>query len=186
MGSVEGGRADLEDGVDAVVVDVGRSEECDTRVAVVVVVAVDVGAAVGASAFEVGEEVGVVGGVLEGLELGLGVGIVVADVGATEGAADAELVEDIGDVVAGGDGAAIGVEGELASADGLFTAGLPDEARGDLAGLGVREGPADDVAAEDVEEDEKVVIGPSGRPAQQVTSHDQVWFGAVASSSGRL
>jgi hypothetical protein len=148
----------------------------------VVVVVVDVGAAVGAGSVVTGEEIGVVGGVLEGLELGLRVGIVVADVRSAERAADAELAEYIGDVVAGGDGAAIGVEGQLAGDDGLLAAGLSDEARGDLTGLDVGEGPADDVAAEDVEEDEEVVIGACSR----VTSHDQVWFGAVASSSGRL
>ena len=62
--------------------------------------------------------------------------------------------------------------------------GLLDQRLGELSGLAVLDGPADDVAAEHVENDVEVVLRPLRRALQLVTSQDHSSFGRSASSSG--
>ncbi len=62
--------------------------------------------------------------------------------------------------------AAVGVERELPGLDALAAARLVDELAGEGRALLVRDHPADDVAAEDVEDDVQVEVGPLLRPEQ--------------------
>ena len=67
------------------VVDVGGGVQAEAAVAVVVVVPGEELLAVGSGGLDRGEAAGEAGPVLEGLELGFGVGVVVADVRAGSG-----------------------------------------------------------------------------------------------------
>jgi hypothetical protein len=101
------------------------------------------------------------GAVLEGLEVRLAVGVVVGHVGAAVAAGDAEIDEELGDGFGGHRRAPVGVQGELVTRDALADERVGDERLGELAGLGGRHHPADDVTAEDVDDHDQLVIGPA-------------------------
>ena len=63
-------------------------------------------------------------------------------------------------------GATVGVDDELAWRDVLPRAAFGDEVPGERTRLPLRDQPAHDVAAEDVEQDVEVVVGPRRRPEQ--------------------
>ena len=98
--------------------------------------------------------------VLEGLELGLGKGVVVTDLGPAERLSESQIGEQLSRALGGHRGAPIAVQGEHLRFDVVLAAGLLDEATGEIGVLAGREHPADDVAAEDVEQDVEVVVAP--------------------------
>ena len=57
-------------------------------------------------------------------------------------------------------GAAVGMKGELVALDALALTGLANQLLGETGGLSMRDHPADDLSAEDVENHVEVVIGP--------------------------
>jgi hypothetical protein len=82
--------------------------------------------------------------------------------------------------------AAVGVHRELLAHDALLLAARGDELLRGRRRFTLGHLPADDVAAEDVEDDVKRVVGALRRPGSFVVSHDHTWFGAVAISCGFL
>ena len=58
------------------------------------------------------------------------------------------------------------MEGELAGAIAVLGAGLGDQVLGQRGALAGCDHPADDITAEDVEDDVEVEVGPLGRTAQ--------------------
>ena len=107
------------------------------------------------------------GPVLERLELRLAVGVVGGGVGPVVGLGDAEVGEQEGDGLGGHRAAAVGVHGQRARLDLLLLAGLGDQVLGDVGVLAVLDGPADGVAAEDVEDHVEVEVRPF-RGAEQL------------------
>ena len=97
---VECGLACRRDLGDAAVEDVGRGEQGQARVVMVVVVPAEEVAEPGAAMERRVEAAGVVGLVLEGLELGLAVRVVVGDARAAKAARGAERIEELGERVA--------------------------------------------------------------------------------------
>src|ERR1700682_6353132 len=84
-------------------------------------------------------------------EVLLYVWVVVTYVGAAVGAGDAEVLEELGDGFGGHRRAPVGVEGELVAFDAVPGERVGDEGLGDRRVLGFGDGPAHDVAAEDVD-----------------------------------
>src|SRR5438046_1681035 len=80
------------------------------------------------------------------------------------GLGDAEMAEKLSNPDRMHGRSAVGVQGELTRIDALLGAGLGDQALGQRGGLGVCDKPADDVAAEDVEDDVEVEVVPLGGP----------------------
>ena len=58
------------------------------------------------------------------------------------------------------------MDGELAGLDILFAAGFLDELLGQFRAFAGRDHPAGDVAAEDIEDDVEIEVGPLGRTQQ--------------------
>jgi hypothetical protein len=76
---------------------------------------------------------------------------------------DAEVGQEEGDRLAGHRAAAVGVHGQRARLDLLLVCDLRDQLACDVGALAVLDGPADGVAAEDVEDHVEVVLGPLRR-----------------------
>ena len=89
--------------------------------------------------------------------------------------------------------AAVGVEGQLTGRDGVLFDGVIEQCLEQAGALGIGDAPADDPAAEDIENDVEIEVGPFRRSRQlrdlppaalPEGPHDQTWLGASASSSG--
>ncbi len=92
------------------------------------------------------------------LKFRLGVGVVVGHVGPAVAAGDAEVDEELGDRFGGHRRSPVGVQGELIVVDLLAGEGVGDERLGEFTGLGGRHHPPDDVAGEDVDDHEQLVV----------------------------
>ena len=112
------------------------------------------------------KRVGEVGPVLHGLELRLRERVVVGDVGPAVALGDVQIDQQGGHRLGAHAGAAIGVQGERAGLDVVAGHGLGDQLLGQLGALALGDHPADDVAAEDVEDHVEVEAGPLGRPLE--------------------
>jgi len=86
--------------------------------------------------------------------------------GAAVGLGDAEVGQQLGDDLGFHGRAAVGVERQLVCDDLLFGVRLGDQAFGQGGRLLGGDHPADDVAAEDVQDDVQIVVGPLGRPLE--------------------
>jgi hypothetical protein len=124
--------------------------------------------------------------VLERLELRLGERVVIRDVRPRVALRDAEVRVQMRDHFRGPRRPAVRVDGQLTRRDSLALAGFFDELRRKRRALPVGDHPADNVAAEDVEEDVQVEVRPLRWAEQLRMSHLHTWFGGVASSSGFL
>ena len=119
----------------------------------------------GAAVLDAAEAIRELGPVLQSPELAFRIRVVVGNVGAAVGLGDAEVGHQKGDGFGGHGRAAVGMNVELAGLDFLF---LQVSAMSCLASSGlsrVGHHPADDVAAEDVEDDVEIEVGPLGRTA---------------------
>jgi hypothetical protein len=85
-------------------------------------------------------------------------GLSLAHVGAAVAAGHAEIDEELGDGLGRHRRAPIGVEGELVTGDTVAGERVGDERFGEFAGLGGGDHPPDDVAAEDVDDHEQLVV----------------------------
>ncbi len=101
----------------------------------------------GAGVLDRTESVGEGGAVLEGRELALAVWVVVADVRAGVRLGDAEVGQELGDLLGGHRGTAVGVDGQLVTGDVLLGDGLVQQPLGKCCGLSFGDHPADRVAA---------------------------------------
>ncbi len=138
----------------------GRCHETDSRVAVFEVVVVEEVAAEQASILDGAETTRELGAILQRLELRLGVGIVVRDVRSRVSLGNAEVGQKQGDGLASHRAATIRVDGELAWFDALLATALDDETTSELGTFSVSQHPTRDVAGEDVQDHEEVVVGP--------------------------
>jgi len=91
------------------------------------------------------------------------VGVVVGHVRAAVAARDPEVDEQLRDGRGRHAGAAVGVQAGWCAVD---VAGDLDEVLGDIAVLAGRDGPPDEVAAVDVQDDVEVVVDPTVRAAE--------------------
>ena len=82
------------------------------------------------------------------------------------GFGDAQIGQQEGDWLGGHGEAAVGVNGELSRLDVLLLASVFEEPLGQFGALARRDHPADDVAAEDIEDDVQVEAGQLGRAEQ--------------------
>jgi hypothetical protein len=94
--------------------------------------------------------------------MGFGEGVVVGDVRARVGLGDAEIGEEQRDGLGGHRRVAVGVDRELRGEDPLPLARGADQLLGERGGLLRGNHPADDVAAEDVEDHVQVEVRPLG------------------------
>src|ERR1041385_2427907 len=120
----------------------------------------------GATVLDAAEAVWEVGPVLQGSELAFGIRVVVGDVGPAVSLGDAQVGHEKGDRLGGHDPAAVGVNVELASGNLMLADGFVDEPRGQFGALAGSHHPTGDVAAEDVEDDVEIKVGPFDRPQQ--------------------
>jgi len=162
----------------------GRRHHPDAEVPMFVVVPAEEPLAVCACILDAAEAPGEVGTVLQGLELRLGERVVVGDVRPAVGLGDLQIDQQRGDGLRAHAGAAIGVQRQGVRGDVVLGDGVGDQLLGELGGLARSDRPADDVAAEDVEDHVEVEAGPLGRPLQLRDVPRPTMFGAVASSSG--
>ena len=95
-----------------------------------------------------------------------GVRVIVGNVRATVRLGDIEIYQQRGHWLGPHAGAAIGVQCEATGSDVLFGNGVGDQLLGQLSGLAMGDHPADDVAAEDIEDYVQMKAGPLPRPAQ--------------------
>jgi len=158
VGGVEGGGPLPADLLGGAVVHRGRGVQADPGVAVHVVVVLEERRAERSGVLDRAEAAGEVRAVLERLELRLGVGVVVRHVRTAVAAGDTQIDEQLGDRLGGHRGAPVGVQGELVGFDAVAGEGVGDEGLGQLPGLGGRHHPADDVAAEDVDDHVELVV----------------------------
>ena len=89
-------------------------------------------------------------------------GVVVADAGPAERSGDAQFGEQLRGTLAGDGGAAVGVQREGIGFDALVEAGLFDEMGGQGGGFAFGEHPADDIAAEQIQQDVLECPGDGG------------------------
>src|SRR5208282_6544648 len=104
--------------------------------------------------------------VLQGAKLAFRIRIVIGDMRAAVCFGDTQISQQEGYRLGTHRGAAIGMQRELAGPDVLFRAALLDQPLGQLCTLAMRNHPAGDVAAEDIEDHVEVEVGPFGRPQQ--------------------
>jgi len=83
-------------------------------------------------------------------------------VGSAVGLGDAQIREEEGHRLRGHGRAPVGMNGELPRPNGLFATGFLDEALGQGCRFPVSNHPADHIAAEDIQNDVEVIIGPLG------------------------
>src|SRR5664279_2254537 len=112
------------------------------------------------------ETIGKLRSVLKGFELTFRVGIVIRDMRPTVRLGDSQICQQKSHRLGGHRGSAIGVEVELAGHDELLVAGVADQALGELGAFAIGYHPADDIAAEDVQDHVEIEIGPLHRPQQ--------------------
>jgi hypothetical protein len=82
------------------------------------------------------------------------------------GLGDTQVGQQKGDRFGSHRGTTIGVKGELVLHDPLFLAGVLDEALGEFRTLAWGHHPADDITAEDIQDDVEVEVRPFGRSEQ--------------------
>ena len=151
VGSFKDGRALGALGLGESIVDIVGREEADAGVVVLGVVPGEEVPTVGAGVFVGAKAVGEIRAVLHGLEMPLGERIVVGNVGARMALGDAQVSHQEGHRLRGHGRATVSMQGELAGVDVVAPAGLLDEGVGNRSTLAAGEGPAHDVAAEDVD-----------------------------------
>ena len=153
IGGVEDLLALGDDDRGAAVMKGGRGEEADAGMVVLFVVPVKEWLAEGPGVLERTKAIGETRPVLQSAKLAFGIGVVVGDVGAAVGLGDAEVAEEEGHGFGGHGGAIIGVDLQLAGPDLLLAAGSFEQRFGELSAFAMGDHPANDITAEDVEDD---------------------------------
>jgi len=93
------------------------------------------------------------------------IGVVVRNIWSAVSLGEAQVGQK-GDWLGSHDPAAVRMDVELAGGDLVFANGLLDELLGQFGGFPMGDHPAGDVAAEDVEDDIEIEVGPLGRTQQ--------------------
>ena len=144
----------------------GGRHHADAGVAMLVVVPGEKRLAEGAAVLDAAEAIRKLGAVLHGAELAFRIRIVVGSIGPAVGLGDAQIGQQKGHRLGAHGRAAVGVDGELAGGMLCFSQVSSMSLLGQFGAFARRHHPADDVAAEDVEDDVEVEVGPLGRAAQ--------------------
>ena len=119
-----------------------------------------------AAVLDAAEAVGKIRPVLQGAELAFRIGVVVGDVRAAVGLGDSQVRQEESHRLGAHRGAAIGMEGELTGRDALLGATVLDEPLGQFGTFAHGHHPADDVAAEHIQDHVEVEVGPFGGAEQ--------------------
>ena len=164
VGGVQGAGPLLEQLCSLAMVDGGRGHEADAGMAMLFVVPLEEALAVSAGFFDTAEAVGEVRAVLQGFELRLREGVIVGDVGTAVGLGHIEVHQQFCHELGSHAGAAVGMDRERAWLDALFGDGLGNQLPGQFGAFTRRDQPADDIAAEDVEDHVQLEAGPFERP----------------------
>ena len=157
-GVIEGSLSGGVDIVGLAVVDLVGSHEADPGMVVVLVVPGEEAAAEVLGVLNAAEARGEFGLVLEGLEVGFGERIVVGGVRPAVRLGDAEVGQHQGGGLGFHRPAAIGVEGQLARRHGVLGQSVIEKGFEQDGALGIGDAPADDPAAEDVEDDVEIEV----------------------------
>ena len=157
---IESGLAGDEHGVGMPVVDAVRGHVGDAGVTVGGVVPGEECLAVGSRILDAAEARREVGAVLHGLELRFGEWVVVRDVGPAVALDDIEIDQKGGHGLGAHAGTAIGMQGELAGFDVMPGDCFGNKLLSQFGAFAWRDHPADDMAAEDVEDHVEMEGGP--------------------------
>ena len=156
----------LSGGMDVVglaVVDLVGRHETDPSMVVVLIVPGEEAAAEVLGVLNAAEALGEFGLVFEGLEVGFGERVVVGGVWPAMRLGDAEIGQHQGGGLGFHGAAAVSMEGQLAGRHGVLGEGVIEQDLEQGGALGIGDAPANDPAAEDVEDDVQVEIGPLGQ-----------------------
>ena len=107
-----------------------------------------------------------VGSVLQGFKLCFGERIVIRDVWTAVSFSDVEINQQSGDGFGAHAGTAVGMQGQRARVDVLLCNGIGDELLRQFRRFACSDHPADDIAAEDIEDDKEVEVAPFDRALQ--------------------
>ena len=116
--------------------------------------------------FDATEAIREVGPIFERLELRLGVRIVIGDMRTAVALGYIKVDQQGGHGFGSHAGAAVGVQGEAARGDVLLGGGVGDQLLGQLGGLARGDHPADDVAAEDIQDQVQMEVRPLSGASQ--------------------
>ena len=144
-------------------VDGGRGHVADARVAMRLVVPGEELLAMAAGILDAAEAVREIGTVLQRLELGLGIGVVVRDIGPAVGLGDIQVDQQGSHRLTAHAGTPVGMQRQRVRRDVVLGHRFGDQLLGQFGGFLRGDHPADDVAAEDVEDHIQVEAGPFGR-----------------------
>ncbi|SPE23403.1 hypothetical protein SBA2_1230004 [Acidobacteriia bacterium SbA2] len=144
----------------------GGGHQAQAGVVVVVVVPAEEGLAKPTGVFDGAEAVREARAVFEGPKLAFRIRIVIGDMRTAVGFDDAQIGQQQSHRFGFHGRTSIGMHGELAWQNVLRVTGMLDEPFGQLGAFAVGDHPTDDVAAEDVQDDIKMISGPFHRTAQ--------------------
>ncbi len=151
----------LSGGVDIVglaVVDLVGRHETDPGMVVVLIVPGEEAAAEVLGVLNAAEARGEFGLVFEGLEVGFGERVVVGGVWPAMRLGDAEIGQHQGGGLGFHGAAAVSMEGQLARRHGVLGEGVLEQRLEQDGAFGIGDAPADDPAAEDVEDDVEIEV----------------------------
>src|SRR6266508_602417 len=164
VGAVQDHGAGVDDLLGAAVVHVGRGQQRDPRVVVLVVVPAEEVLAEAAGVLDRAEPLREGGMLLQRLELAFRVRVVVGHVGAGVGLGDAQAGQQHGDRLGGHRGPAVGVHAELVGRNALGGDGVGGQPLGQAGSLSGGDHPADHVPRVDVQDRIQAIVGPFGWP----------------------
>ena len=144
----------------------GWRQQADAGVTVIVVVPGKECRAEGAAVGQGTEAIGKLRAILHGAEVAFRIRIVVGGVWPRVGLGDAQVGQQESHGFGAHRRAAVGVDGELTGRNILLGAGFFDQSGSQCGGFAQRHHPADDVAAEDIQNHVQIKIGPLGGAAQ--------------------
>ena len=101
--------------------------------------------------------------ILQGFELGLGIGIVIRDIGPAMGLGDIQIDQQGSHGLAAHAGTAIGMQRQRVRRDVVLGHRFGDKLLGQFGGFPRSDHPADDIAAENIQDHIQVETGPFGR-----------------------
>jgi len=163
VGGIEDYLAIVQDGLGFPKVDHSRGEKSDTGMTMLVVVPVEKLLTEGAAVLNAAEAIRKLGTVLQSAELAFRVRVVVGNIRPTMSLGDTQVGHQKGHRLGRHHPAAVGVDVELAGRNLVLADGFLNELPGQFSALARRDHPADDVAAEDIQDDIQIEVGPLGR-----------------------
>src|SRR5689334_8057362 len=147
-------------------VDHSRGEQTDPRVTMLLVVPVEKLLTEDAAVLDTAETIRKIRPILQGAKLAFRIRVVVGNVRPAVRLGDAQVSHQKSDGLGGHDLAAVGMDGELPGGDLVFADGFFDELLGQFGAFPRCNHPTNDVAAEHVQDDVEIEVGPLDRTQQ--------------------